>query len=456
MRRPDKTLLSPEIVNGLKGKSPQLELIPATLQSSLDRVRSAAVSSLQDLRRHILRASESLERVLASASFINALEAALNVTSEVLTIELERYFEFVLIYHTGVFARHAKDAISRAGLGRRLDNLEHEMSVEQRQVLKTASCRRLLGPIDESVAQYKISAPIIAAEVGVLSERLAGFRMEATGVDQADEEIWGDLFEDEHEKLMRDVSEKLGSHLEVFVGEAGALVGRARIDAAQRFNNEERDLRVERRRRIRNISLSVGTIGLVVVLVYVFLKTPVENTVRTAVLLGIVASVLGNGLGYFLARLTDKFPESLTKLAMTHSDNLRLHCHEDLKALKKTTKTPTLNEQEIVARLVNVAAAILDRALAADEEKFTSEALQALRSMRDEQERLRTKCNEVLEAAILAASEALGRHDITAAHLEEIGTKIRNQEISPSFDLLDETERRYRSVQEKLSRITFA
>jgi hypothetical protein len=130
------------------------ELLPAGLHRWIDEVRRRRLEALNEAHDDTKRAWGILERRVESASFSGALDNALSVAAEVLGLELEQYFEVVLIYHASVFARHVKEAISRAGLGRQLDELEHEMSVEQREATKSGTCSRLLAHLDRGVLGY--------------------------------------------------------------------------------------------------------------------------------------------------------------------------------------------------------------------------------------------------------------------------------------------------------------
>jgi hypothetical protein len=202
--------------------------------------------------------------------------------------------------------------------------------------------------------------------------------------------------------------------------------------------------------------MATGTVvGFLAFLAYFYLNKPLEQTLRAALIVGVIGSVLGNAAGYAWAKLTDKFPQSHMKLVRDHSKLLRDRIYGLTLQHQGKHKRLKLNEEEIASRLTKLMKAWLDRCIGRDERSFVSNTLAALSSIRNERDLTRRQYVGLLDAAMEQARVTLGNSEAATATLEEIAADIRDKEISPSFGVLDETLSRYRAVQERLSAISF-
>jgi hypothetical protein len=188
---------------------------------------------------------------------------------------------------------------------------------------------------------------------------------------------------------------------------------------------------------------------------YLFLNRPFSATIGTSLALGAIGSVIANVLGYTWVKLTDKLPISLAQLAERHNKETQLRCRELVDNLRRTRAKITVNEKEIAVRLQRLASTKLDERLAADEALFGGSVLSELNALSSKYRDLRAEYVSILNAAVEDANVALGRAESTTVELEKIAASVREEEISPSFVVLDATRRTYESVQERLNAITF-
>jgi predicted GTPase len=130
-----------------------LELWPGALDNWIQDAVRGCLANLRSAEQTTTESCNRLERAIALGTLLKSAQDAIGVAAEVLSLELDKYFEIVLIYHGSVFARHVKEAISRAGLGKQLDDLEHEMSEDQRQTTKNAARQDLLGALEQKLSE---------------------------------------------------------------------------------------------------------------------------------------------------------------------------------------------------------------------------------------------------------------------------------------------------------------
>jgi len=431
------------------------ELHSLSIRQWVNEATDRCFTAIEDLYLSTKDNCERLERRIAGGHFAKAAQGALSVAAEVLDLELDKYFEIVLIYHGSVFARHVKEAISRAGLGRRLDELEHDMSIDQREETKTDARSRLLNAFAQGLVKYESALSKLGVKADALRARAAALHVERT-IGDNDAPEWMKALDSERQQLSEEISQSLANNVDIFIQEVEAQMGKDLIAAKRKFGEEKRELSSSRTKRFGSLMAGGAVLGLGSFALYHFFKGPANHELGATILIGAASGILGNLVGYVWAKLTDSFPRFVNSLAKEHSEALRLRLYETCTFKKDNYRALETQEEDISHRLSKLMSMRLSQYLIEDDRSYATPALQLLNSLREEYETLRNEFFVSLESLLQSATQALGQPQLSGAKLEEIATEIRSREISPSFAVLDETRAKFQEVQESLNGIAFS
>lgn len=425
-----------------------------SLEQWINEVREGTQNALEAALNETRSNSEALERRLNSGRFLRAVETADAGASEVLFLELDRYFDFVLIYHGSVFARHVKEAIARAGLGRRLDELEHEMSTEQREAAKAEARIRMLGILDQSLSECRKSLIGLGAQATELRKRAAELELGRIPEQKGSARVGGSP-EAERLKLSEESSAELSSGVESFASELRNALTAEFLAAQRKFNKEKDELSAARTRKFTILTIGGGVIGLLVYILYTHFRAPADQALGKTILFGALSSMLGNVIGYIWWKSTDGFLKAVRSSARQTSEELKQRLYDMCESRRQNYQPGKVGEEEIAGRLYRLMSIALKDRLDADDQSFGSRALQLLNETRRSYEQIRIDYGSAMEALMRGAAQCLGAPQVTSKNLEEIASEIRKREISPSFQVLDETRERYAGVQRDLDTVTF-
>ena len=451
IRRPEELIATisqaPKICSNLEPSDLQFPAIAAWIDEVRQDCSKALESALLDTRDSY----ERLDRRIGTGAFAKMSEAALDVASEVLGLELEKYFEIVMIYHGSVFARHVKEAIARAGLGRRLDALEHEISVEHREAMKIDARAKLLGNFEIGLAAFRTSTLSLMRRSSELRASAVEKRFEIPAFTPTSPVP----FESLHLNLDEQVTANVASNVEAFVASVSNEVGTEVLGATKRFADEQRELSLQRKKHFAYLMLAGTVVGFVAFVLYRYFGAPVDQTLGRTLLYGALSSLLGNALGFIIAKATSGFSKVLRSSATQQSEALRIKLSEICTSKKEAFEPGKLGDAGVLQQLSRLTTEHLTDALNADKRAYVLTAIEALNVLRDGHEKIRADYISGMNALVQCATQCLGEPQKATTTLKDIAAEIRTREISPSFDVLDETRNRYSGVKEGLDAITF-
>src|SRR5205085_8373411 len=142
--------LSPITIQWTFGET---EIIPVHyLVRKADGLRNEFRSFVHGAVTDTRRAFEDLQRLIQQRYVISKCEEIVNDAQASLAQDIDLYFQNVYVYRTGVFASRTKTSIGKLGLGEKLDELDRELTDEDKESIKITLKQDLVLSFDETVA----------------------------------------------------------------------------------------------------------------------------------------------------------------------------------------------------------------------------------------------------------------------------------------------------------------
>jgi hypothetical protein len=217
-----------------------------------------------------------------------------------------------------------------------------------------------------------------------------------------------------------------------------------------------KELSTARKRRLFFFSAGGTLFACALYVLIHFLKKPVGQSLGETLIIGAASSVIGNIVGFLVAKFTDNFPRSAGAAAQRYSATLKQQLYEISDAKRSAHQEIKISDTDIRARLAQLVSRRLSQLLEEDDKSYASAALHEMNTVREEIDGVRNAYLSLIASLAQVATKTLGQPQQAVMELEEVATEIRNKEISPSFAVLDETRAKYEMVKQRLLDIKFS
>ena len=212
-------------------------------------------------------------------------------------------------------------------------------------------------------------------------------------------------------------------------------LGSLLVNTKANYDREMKAARKASKRRYRGIIGASSGIGLALYLGYRYLSSTAPQSIFGTVMWGLVSALIGNAVGFLIARLRDTLPETTRMIRERLTSNLRDDVRKLLDLDVGSYRFEALNEASISNRLFQ----IYERVLSAPDYSWhaaATEYLRILRASHSECEALRGSYVAFIEEAHQQCGHYFTDASKNLEALNTVAGKIKERAIEPSFQLL--------------------
>lgn len=430
-----------------------IDFLPSPLLSnqSLQLIREAD-TKIHERYREVKNAVETLKKILGEQKPIKDYQTLLNSAIDHLLHDFDAYFESITVYRSGVFALNVKEAISKLGLGHQMDVLESsELTELQKTIIKQEAQEHIFPEAYRVFSDVLGRLTDLQTRTEELQKRIgAAFSGSATMPSNVLEDWKNEQLTLIKNELLHDIHSNISKLQQTVNTRIKDLI----VKHHGEWENEVDKMKIERRKRLINLTFSFGLGGLAVYLIYIFgVQKDLTNNIFVAFVFGIIVNLVSNVIGFIWAKITDRFPMSIKVKESAILNQFRddytqviddcLDSHDELINFDKMLFNEFWRKFLITEPLSlwsnsNESSYVKIKALAED---YNS---------------LRHQYLEIVDEAAELASHYFTDTDSNLEKLNEFLDKLQATAIKPSFDLLAETKEKLDTVIKSIQEIDFA
>lgn len=424
----------------------------AILSGEALKVFSESDNNLAQYKRDLESDLKNLKDLLSEHQPVRECQSFLDSAISDLDKDFDDYFESITVYRSGVFSLNVKEAISKLGLGQRMDELEaDELTDEQKIVIKQDAQKHIFPNISQSFIDTSKSSVSLQLRVDELQRKVKSMSWEKTNLPNSLLESWKnselDIIKDEIagevesdiRQLQQSVNVKAQEILTKFTFEWEAEVDK---------------MKAERKKRFTFLSLLFGLIGLAIYLLFLFgSRRDLASNVFVASMFGIAVNLISSVLGGAFAKITDKFPISIR----AKESDLLERFREDY---SQTLDESINNFQDLIDFDSQILRSFWGKLLTNEPLTIWSTKRKAfydnLRTYVQEYVELHQEYLQVISEVEESASSYFSDPKSNLQKLIEFSDNLQQTAIKPSFQLLAETKENLETVIRNIQEIDFA
>ncbi|WP_416673790.1 hypothetical protein [Egbenema bharatensis] len=432
--------------------SSRIELLPTTdFSSEALKIRGDADKNLEQYQYELRVTLEELKLLLTEQQPVKEYKLLLDQAIKNLNNDFDVYFESIKVYRSGVFSLNVKEAISKLGLGRRMDELEaDELTNEQKEIIKQDAQKHVfpgasqvfLNPLKDiaslqtRIEELQRKNNLLFMKRGIVLDDLLE-TWKNTEVDNIKSQIINEV-ETAINSFEQEVNNKLQQVLTKFVDE---------------WEVEVSKLRSERRKRFLKFTVSSGLIGLFLYFAYVFgAQRETANNFFVTLLVGLAINLFSDCIGFVLAKTTDKFPRNLKAKESTILGKLRDEYSKTIdENITKLQNSIDVDGEDLYT--------FWNKLLVTDLQKVWFEKRKAfindLKANIEVYSELKREYLQIVDTATESASSYFSDPNSNLEKLVEFSDGLQKDLIKPSFDLLAETEKNLNTVIQNIQEVNF-
>lgn len=365
--------------------------------------------------------------------------------------DIKTYFDNVYVYRSGVFAIQVREAISKLGIEKELDEVESEFKEDFKEQVTREAKDKIFPEVNVLISSYTLKLRELLDSCKGLRDAARSFEIkEAKPIGQSTQELYD---EPSWLKVIDEYGNQVVKYVQVILRRTYAKLLTTQTD----YFSSLQDLKNRKRRRLRRITVAFGVLGLIAfLLLHKFNYVPTNLTLAMIVVIGIVSSLAANLIGYVIARITDRSEKRVAELRNEYEKKLINECQEVTNIEIKEFNLAPLNSQPLLAFLQAAwtTQAETQRAQAVSGQIGTDYT--KIRSLAEQYVELTANYRALVDEMSRKLTKYFSDIDSNLGSLQKISKSISTVAIEPSFQLLDTTHNDLLRVRETIATTTFA
>jgi len=263
-----------------------------------------------------------------------------------------------------------------------------------------------------------------------------------------------EALEAEHQVIdMR--TRELQVDVEQIVGKATSAIASLLTDSRTKYDKEVSEAKRLRRNRFSTIIVLGGAIPLVVYLAYIYFQGPVATTLAVTIVLGVASNLIGDGIGYLIASLKDKYPENLRKIHERHIEQIDKDVRSTTDGILNSHQFKATDEAGLTSQLFQTYQSIVDRDHSTWRDGIDGE-LKIIRQQVALYQAIRRDTISVIHNLGNSCSKFFDDSAHNIEVLNSVAGRIKQNAIEPSSELLVRTRQQLSNVKDDIAAIEFS
>jgi predicted GTPase len=443
--------------HGIKGLQfiPSFTKLPFVTPTSLSRksydIQAAEAESLRDALADLRRFIRDLEESIQHRALLSNCEAVAEAAKSSLKDDLDKFFQNVELYRSGVFSLTTKESIATLGISRDLDELEAEFKEDDKTSHTSTAVNQLLPRVANLIADWQLQLSELMTRLQPLAEEIRRFRAEDPAEDF---QAVNTELEATRAKLEEEVTEQVQSDLGRLCGNVGTEVARLLVKARAEFDSEITRIKNRRRKRYLLVGSAAAGFLFLAQFAYYHFKQPAPTTTFGSIVASVVGSLIIEAMVLFVTKMRAKVPEKVGQARERFQTELVDEIRKTTEDALRSYQFESFNEVNMTNRLARAYREILQSTSA----PWQSAATELFSGVAG----LHAKC-VTLRASYFAWADELTKRfssyfSDTKRNLEVLNTvaeSIKKQAIEPSFELLEHTRMELDSVKQEIAAVQF-
>jgi predicted GTPase len=423
-----------------------------TLTRKYADVRSSQADALQEALGDLRRTAREIDELLQANVPFGEFEKIIAAAQESLAADLNQFFQNVELYRSGVFSHTTKESIATLGIGSRLDELESEFAEDDRSSYTAEAIADLFPGATELAVKSATETSSISAKVRGVIDALRALKVEK--LDDAYPEI-ETAASAERSAFHNEISRQAQADVDRICENVALKLAALLVNTRSSYDTEMRAAASARRRHYFLIVTTASLIALSLFFGYRYLASTAPQSIFQTIMWGLTSTLLGNAVGFLVARFRDTYPDTTRKIKQRFSVMLREEVHKAVDAETQSHRFEVLNEGYLGGRLRT----IYNDVILPPTDPWQVKANEYLRSIRDlyvQLESVRGNYVGLIDDIHRQATRYFTDATKNLEILNTIAGKIKERTIEPSFTLLDETQRQLEYVKKEIESVEFA
>ena len=212
------------------------------------------------------------------------------------------------------------------------------------------------------------------------------------------------------------------------------------------------------RERLRRYAVIIGLAGIVCVAIYAgyaYLIQPASQTIFGVIGWSIVANLLGDGVGYVVARMLDNFPEAASTISENFKIRFEREVNEGIEDEITSHEFKAMDEMKLAGELSQV----YRKVIGSDPDgwhQIAAVQLQSLKELYAEYNTVWVQYLEIVERTVTEASSYFSDATKNFELLNAVASRIKEGAIEPSFVLLNRTRQSLDEVKKEIQSVDFS
>jgi predicted GTPase len=444
----DTRLESPEAVIRIR---PGDFALGSSLAARYGDLREAEIGALRDGAGELRRLSKDLEELSSTDVFVNETVEVIDRAKSSLIEDLNKFFQNVELYRTGVFSHTTKEAIATLGVGEKLDTLENEFTEDSKRTFSEAAIAGLFPNAPSVIVTAIEKNRKHLATINQAGESIRALKIEKPPVPIT--EIQAAL-DSSRSKFESQLTQSIHVDMTQFCADLNQTLGSAITSAKEQYDTKIRSLRSSQTRIYGMGFLLVAIFWGVgyMMLTHKSQRAPYSASGQLA--LALVGGALLEFCTFLFLRWWKSLPKLIDHTEKTVHDQLESKAKQLCDSALEKFQINSLAEDELVAKIRDVYR--LSMEIDVSGWKAACESfLKSLRATRTQLMEVRLGILTDLDNFQHTTTDYFSDSDRNLSILTEVAKRIKEQAIEPSFDLLEATKNELQVVMGNISAIKF-
>jgi predicted GTPase len=416
-------------------------------------LREATYSCVQDTVSSARMFALQLSEAVNQRTMVERSDAIVTSAQESLNADLDKYFQSVHVYRSGIFSIGTKGSISRLGIGDELARLETEFTDEDKESLSVKAIEGLFPSVAAILASVTTKLRSLADRLRLVEAQLSNVVLDAAP--RVNERI-SELAASKSDSVVLELEAEL-QH------EAAQLADQTQTKLAVVFGNTignyDKAIRAAEKQRMSTYAMTAGIcmlIGFALTFGYAYLKKTAGQSIGEVIFWGVVAGLIVNAIGLGLAKFRDNYPETKRKVIEQHLAELVSQADSVVNNQLINHKFACLEEKALATRTRNIYDAIGSAATGDAWQQQADKQFEAVHGVYRELNRLRGEYLSVMDELIQEFGRFFNDTEKNLSILQKISDEVKDRAIRPSFELLANTSNQLGELRQEIQTIEFA
>jgi uncharacterized membrane protein len=364
--------------------------------------------------------------------------------------DIKTYFDNVYVYRSGVFAIQVREAISKLGIEKELDEVESEFKEDFKEQVTQEAKDQIFPEVSILISTYTTKLRELQESCKILRDAAKSFDIsEAKPTAQSNQMLYD---EPSWLKVIDEYCNQVTRYVRVILQRTYGKL----IDTQTNYFSSLQSLKDRKKKRLQKITVAFGALGLIAFLLFhKFNYVPSSLTLTMTVVIGILSSLSANLIGYVVARITDRSEKKVAELQNEYEKKLITDCQEMADIEIREFNRATLNTQPLhvflqatwTSHAETLKAQAINGPIGADYAK--------IRNLAEQFVDLTTNYRAFVDEMSSKLTRYFSDIESNLGKLQRISKSISTVAIEPSFQLLDTTHHDLLRVRETIATTTF-